>query len=59
MAKNEPEPVDTGERNPNSQLGDFAEKRSAEDETTPVQKVTDLEGGAKRDGYFKKRDYEG
>jgi hypothetical protein len=28
-----------------------------EDET-PVQKVTTLEGGAKRDSYFRKRDYE-
>jgi hypothetical protein len=28
------------------------------EEGEPVQKVTDLPGGAKRDGYFKKRDYE-
>ena len=27
------------------------------DEGEPVQKVTDAESGAKRDGYFKKRDY--
>jgi len=29
----------------------------AGDEHTPVQKVTDKESGAKRDSYFKKRDY--
>ena len=27
-------------------------------ESTPVQKVTDQPGGAKRDSYFKKRDYD-
>jgi hypothetical protein len=31
---------------------------AANDETTPVQKVTAKDGGAKRDSYFKKRDYE-
>lgn len=27
-------------------------------ESEPVQKVTDLPHGAKRDGYFKRRDYD-
>ena len=27
------------------------------EEGEPVQKVTDLPGGAKRDSYFKRRDY--
>ncbi|HJQ38916.1 MAG TPA: hypothetical protein VKB93_17405 [Thermoanaerobaculia bacterium] len=31
---------------------------AAEGASTPVQKVTSREGGAKRDSYFKKRDYE-
>ena len=28
------------------------------EEGEPVQKMTDLPGGAKRNGYFKRRDYE-
>ena len=28
------------------------------DESTPIRKVTSAEGGAKRDSYFRKRDYE-
>jgi hypothetical protein len=31
---------------------------AATGETTPVQKVTAKDSGAKRDSYFKKRDYE-
>lgn len=36
---------------------DQASGRSGEEET-PVQKVTALEGGAKTDSYFKRRDYD-
>jgi len=31
----------------------------AEDETSPVAQVTTQDGGAKRDSYFRQRDYEG
>lgn len=31
---------------------------AVDDASTPVQKVTAREGGAKRDSYFRKRDYE-
>lgn len=47
MAENEDETLDL--EPPQNEHGEMEE---------PVQKVTDLPHGAKRDGYFKRRDYE-
>jgi hypothetical protein len=49
--------------NPNSQLSDFYAARREEEEkesevSGPVQKVTDEKGGARRDSFFKRRDYD-
>jgi hypothetical protein len=57
--KSEPEWRETG-RTVNSESGDFyanGSNRGREDDEEPVKRVTSQPSGAKRDSYFKKRDY--
>ena len=60
--KSEPD-VNRLKGNPNSQRADFyvnapdQSEKADEDDEEPTQKVTSLPSGAKRDSYFKKRDY--
>jgi len=56
-------PIGMAEKKDNQRISpkQIREKREkagqALEEGEPVKKVTDLPGGAKRDGYFKRRDY--
>ena len=68
----EPVHADIGEEvnrlkgNPNSQHSDFYQSRREDEEKNdssyvedePSQKINDEPGGAKRDSFFKRRDYE-
>lgn len=55
----DPEDPHLGGRVSDVQLADNAQPEgTASGESTPVQKVTARDGGAKRDSFFKKRDYE-
>ncbi len=56
----DPEDPNIGGRVSDVQLADNVQPEGAAEgaSTTPVQRVTSREGGAKRDSYFKKRDYE-
>jgi hypothetical protein len=54
-----PEAEDGGQVSPiQLEERDEAGGRSAADTLEPVTKVTSSEGGAKRDSYFKRRDYD-
>ncbi len=61
MAERENEPQSYGSQNEDSERGDFYANgptdKAEDDDDEPTQKITSQPSGAKRDSYFKKRDY--
>jgi hypothetical protein len=60
-SQNEWQTGNTGQTVNDSERGDFYANgrtdKAQDDDEEPTQKVTSLPSGAKRDSYFKKRDY--